>query len=62
VTVKIVFGSPVPVSVGVLSRVSEAFAGEIIVGATGAVVSTVKVARDGELVLPRLSILVIERA
>jgi hypothetical protein len=45
-----------------LSRVSEAFAGEIIVGATGAVVSTVKVARDGELVLPRLSILVIERA
>jgi hypothetical protein len=56
VTVKIVFGSPVPVSVGVLSRVSEAFAGEIIVGATGAVVSTVKVVLIGVIVLPALSV------
>jgi hypothetical protein len=60
VTVKIVFGSPVPVRVGVVSETRDQFVGVVIDGADGAVESRVKLATVGELTFPRVSVLVIE--
>jgi hypothetical protein len=51
VTVKIVFGSPVPVRVGVVSETRDQFVGVVIDGADGAVESRVTVTDTGAVVL-----------
>lgn len=56
VIVKIVFASPVPVRVGVVSEMRELLMGVAIVGTTGAVVSTVKVVTTPGVVLPAISV------
>ena len=59
VPVIVLFGSPVPENVGVESLVALPLLGEVMVGAVGAAVSTVRLtADDGPLVLPAESVAV----
>ena len=57
-TVTVDPGTPVPVTVGVLSVIVEPLAGAVMTGAGGAVVSTVKVTSSASEVLPAGSVCV----